>query len=286
LLKQLSVISDADLRSCIVSSEEHLIGLRVVHGYIRDCDPGSSSNNIKDLLVKTLAGAVVEVDLDSDPPEVLNQADVLFLYEDGLWSGVELVRRLQLLVRWQLVKARALRIVFRFAATADLGLYAGRHFVRRERLASVEICSGAVAHTTLARPGSIEALGVGVLAPDDAIREALDSCVVPWAFRSEVDWPDGIDEAMEFCRTVGSQLVRPWIERTKGKTDIELRVPQWSLGAFGFATMTAFPKSVPKPALPLVWLGGPVRYEGKEFNWQPLFWDSRRMGMSQPKMDD
>ncbi|MBI3716160.1 MAG: hypothetical protein HY255_09220, partial [Betaproteobacteria bacterium] len=50
LLKQLRVISDAELLSGLLLDAKDFTGLRVGHAYIRDGEPGSSWINIKDLL--------------------------------------------------------------------------------------------------------------------------------------------------------------------------------------------------------------------------------------------
>ena len=75
--------------------------------------PGSSSTNIKDILEHTYAQPILEIDLSTNPEELLKDLDVLYLYEDGLWSGVELVRRLNLISQWPRVRNRDMRIVFK-----------------------------------------------------------------------------------------------------------------------------------------------------------------------------
>jgi hypothetical protein len=281
LLKQLRVISDAELREGIQVSDGELLGLSVGHGCVCDEEPGSSSINVRDLLEHTYTSEILDIDFKQQPQEV-SALDRLYVYEDGLWSGVELVKRLALLAQWPAVQNRDLQVSFRFAATSDAGLYAARHFLRRERLTSVDVSLGGVSHSRLLKTGALEAMGADRDATDEAIRRSLDSHVDPIAFRPDSHWQGRSSEALEMCRSVGQQLVRPWLMRTKGADKIDERAHKWALGAFGFSSLTSFSKSVPKPALPLLWLSGTVELAGKTVDWQPLFWDSRRTGASPP----
>lgn len=285
LLKQIRVISDAELRSEILIPEMEQFGLQVAHGYVSDREPGSSSINIKDILEHSYTTPILEIDLAAEPPPLVDKLNVLYLYEDGLWSGVELVKRLALLAKWRPVRSRDLKVVFRYGATSDAGLLAGRNFVRREGLTtSIEISPATSNHFTMLRDNALNdaLLQIGV-AVDEEFRRSLDSRVLPYAFRVSNAWKGKADEAVDVCREIGSQLVRPWLQRmTKGEGVLENRVAKWSLGAFGFASMITFSKSVPKPVLPLLWLSGKVNIGGKNMDWKPLFWDARRTGFPPP----
>lgn len=283
ILKQLRVISDADLRAGLAVSEQETLGLRTSHGCVRDDEPGNSSVNVRDLLEHTYPTPVHKIDF-SQQPSGMENVDHLFIYEDGLWSGVELVERLQLLATWPLVKSRELRVTFRFAATSQAGLFAARHFLRREKLSSVEVSIGRSAHFEHLQPGSVELLLKSPNLSDDEVRKAIDQAISPLAFMDDSIWLGHSAEAISFCKTIGDQLVRPWITRTKGLERIDERADKWALGAYGYASVTAFSKSVPKPVLPLIWLNGPVTYGGKVVNWRPLFWDSRRTGIAPPAL--
>lgn len=284
LLKQLRVVSDAELRSGLLLGAEDFTGLRVGHAYIKDDEPGSSWINIKDLLEHTYTkdsnSLVLEIDLSESEPKEIAGLDILYIYEDGLWSGVELVKRLKAISQWLSVKNRDFRVVFRYGVTCDAGLYAGRHFVRRERLTSVQVLPGAVAHYLFLQNGSVDQIAIEINADDETIRKGLDSRVAPYAFQENNVWNGRASEAMQVCRHIGEQLVKPWLARAKGPTNLEARAAKWALGAFGFSSMTTFSKCVPKPVLPLLWLDGDISLNGTRMKWRPLFWDARRTGQA------
>jgi hypothetical protein len=277
LLKQLRVVSDAELMNGLRVPEDDLIGIRVSHGCVRDDEPGSSSVNVKDLLEHTYICEVVDVDFEREPQNVA-EIDHLYVYEDGLWTGVELLRRLKLLAKWPSIQRRDLRVTFKFGVTADVGLCAARHFLRRERLTSINVAPGSIADFRWLEQATVEALTHDRDQDDAELRSAIDSNVKPFAFQSNELWGERSAEAMEICRSIGEQLVTPWQRREKGSEDLAERAKRWALGAFGYASLTCFSKSVPKPVLPLVWLNGPVELRGKTVNWEPLFWDARRTG--------
>lgn len=283
LLKQLRVISDSEVRQALHFHEADVLGLRVAHAYVKDSDPGSSSLNIKDLLEHTQVSEIFEVDLTVDGSKIFAEHDVVYFYEDGLWSGVELVRRLEQIKNWSATQSRSVRVVFRFAVTSDAGLYAGRHFIQQNKLVTVEIARGVIEHHRFLKDGAIAQLSGIKDASAEVIRKGLDKQAIAFAFRDDQLWRGRAAEAQEICRAIGVQLARPWLQRTiKADENIETKTEKWSLGAFGFASVMAFSKSVPKPVLPLIWLNGDVTVGVRTVNWKPLFWDSRRTGAQPP----
>lgn len=281
ILKQLRVISDAELRKALVVPEPDLLGLSVAHACVLDNEAGSSSVNVRDLLEHTYPCDVLALDFKTQP-DGLESVDHLYVYEDGLWSGVELVKRLAMIANWPRIKSRELKVTFRFAATSEAGLYAARHFLKREKLTSVDVMVGKLLHFThLNTRGNARDLLTRAIT-DDEVRKTIDGLVEPMAFRDQDVWLGRAPEAMEICKEIGEQLVRPWITRTKGPTEVDQRAPKWALGAFSFASVTSFSKSVPKPVLPLIWLNGEVELNGSKVQWRPLFWDSRRTGTQPP----
>lgn len=283
LLKQLKVFSDAEVRQALYFHEADTLGLRVAHAYVQDRGLGSSSLNMKDLLEHTQVKDIFEVDLDNDNSVLFSEHDVVYFYEDGLWSGVELVRRLEKIKTWSAAKERKVRVVFRFAVTADAGLYAGRHFLQKNKLVTVEVSRGVIDHHQFLKSGTITSLSGIKDADADVVRKTLDDQAIAYAFKDEQLWRGRGGDAQDFCKMIGAQLAKPWLLRSKGQVaDIEARTEKWSLGAFGFASVMAFSKSVPKPVLPLIWLNGEITIGSKKINWKPLFWDSRRTGEQPP----
>jgi hypothetical protein len=107
-------------------------------------------------------------------------------------------------------------------------------------------------------------------------------------------WGNRLDEAREICASLGSQLVPPFLARREEEKNeasaininsiSKEKISRWALGALNFGTVVTFSSSVPKPTLPLLWLRGEVEHKGKKIDWQPLFWDVRRIGASpEPK---
>lgn len=284
LLKQLHVISDAELLEGLVVPKADLLGIAVAHGCAVDQEPGSSANSVKHLLEHTYTEKLLEINFNQQPPD-LEEIDHLYIYEDGLWSGVELVGRLAQLAEWPLVKTKAVRVSFRFAATSEAGLLAARHFLQRERLTSVDVAVGRTVHLAHLKADLVAKTKPDKHASDEEMRRSIDGWIDPMAFRDTDTWMGKSREAMSACSEIGKQLVKPWIMRTKGNENLDHRVMNWALGAFNFASVTAFSMSVPKPVLPLLWLSGPVEISGRRVEWRPLFWDSRRTGYQPPLRD-
>lgn len=282
LLKQVRVVGDAELGGAFRVGDAEMFGLNVAHGCVKDSAPGSSSGNVKDILEHIYPSKAFEVDLTVDHSELFSEHDTLYLYEDGLWSGVELVSRLEAVAKWSAVKQRALRVVFKFGVTSDAGLFAARNFVKRERLTTVEISAGIIAHHQLLAPGAISEIVANAQKDDQSVRRELDRRVCSSAFDSDSIWAGRAEEAKEVCQKIGRQLAAAWIQREKKKEATEEEIEKWSLGAYRYASMTSFAKSVPKPVLPLLWLDGQIEMQGKKETWRPLFWDARRTGKSPP----
>ncbi len=79
-----------------------------------------------------------------------------------------------------------------------------------------------------------------------------------------------------FCEAIGSPLMRLHLQRKKWTDERINRVmPSWALGPSGLGLLVGFAHGIPKPALPLFWLGGDIRVSvfGRQFkgDWCPLF---------------
>lgn len=283
LLKLLRVVSDGELRQGLIINPNDFLGMRVGHAYLRDDEPGSSWINIKGILERSYnADSIIEIDLARGEPEAIRGFDVLYIYEDGLWSGVEIVRRLASIAQWLSIKNHDLRLIFKYGVTCDAGLLAGRHFLRREKLTSVGVPTGGVEHYSFLRNGCEGVIMNHANADDEDIRGKLDTFVSPYVFYNTAIWNDRVEEAMQVCQEIGHQIVKPWLARTKIDVDLETEANRWALGAASYSSVTTFSNSVPKPVLPLLWLGGDVSYNGVKITWRPLFWDVRRTGQPYP----
>ncbi|MBN3844607.1 hypothetical protein [Burkholderia sp. Ac-20349] len=294
LLKGLRVITERELRDAFSVSRDQIVGLRVGYAYIKDDEAGSSSLSIKNILEHYYPSKdVFAVDLNSIDRLTEMDKDVVFVFEDGLWSGVELVRRLKTIHASEPFRQGSLQLHFRYGATSDSGLIAARLFARRERSSRVQFSAASTGyHFRFLRP-SVESEVTRILTEDDDfIRKLLDTAVEPYAFREDVGWGQERDEAISICSEIGRQLVLPFLRRKKTRpntteqseaqvayadiADDDIR--KWELGASRFASTVVFATSIPKPVLPLMWLSGKVTLKERTVNWKPLFWDVRRTG--------
>ncbi|WEF35526.1 phosphoribosyltransferase-like protein [Pseudoduganella chitinolytica] len=288
LLKLLRVVADDELRSAFLVPEAEFAGLKVVHAYFRDPEPGSSSLNVKMILEKLYPASQV-IEYDPEQPDCIDGIgkDIIFVYEDGLWSGVELVRRLNNICKNSGLRNAACQIHFRYAVTSDAGLIAGRLFSKRERLQNIQLRPATASyHYDFLQNDAFSRLQDLANSTDDEIRHEIDSLIRPLAFQSDQFWSGRRDEALQICTHLGRQLVSSFLERRRdakrGQDGAALDpIPEeklmgWALGALRFGSTVSFSSSVPKPVLPLMWLAGPVRIDGREIDWKPLFWDVRR----------
>lgn len=288
LLKLLRVVSDDELRAAFRVPESEFAGLKVVHAYFRDQEPGSSSLNVK-MILEHLYPANQVIEYDPEKPDCIDgiDKDIIFVYEDGLWSGVELVRRLNNICKNSVLKNTPCQIHFRYGVTCDAGLIAGRLFSKRERLQNIQLRPAtANYHYGFLQTDAFSRLENLANLSDDEIRQEIDSLIRPFAFQSEQFWDGRRDEALRICTHLGRQLVSAFLERRRdGKRGQDGLAPEpipeeklmgWALGALRFGSTISFSSSVPKPVLPLMWLTGPVCIEGKQIDWKPLFWDVRR----------
>lgn len=306
LLKGLRVITDAEIRESFrnCGSEGDNVGQRCLHAYVADDELGASSNTISDVLIKIWPESMV-CSLNLENPDFFTglKADVLYVYEDGLWSGVELVERLAQLSRMGSVMQSNVRIEFRYCAVADAGLAAARLAVSNYSPGKFAVLS-AENHFRFIRDGVDPTFSDLEDRSDAAVREAIDGSIEPYIFSRLGLWGDSGMQAVQLCGEIGAQLIKPFLEHQARKKvmqsvspsaiDMEaaLEIPEidpgkilkWKLGAGGFASTVVFQSSIPKPVLPLIWLGGRVELNGEQIEWAPLFWDSRRTGVAAPRI--
>jgi hypothetical protein len=307
LLKGLRVITQGELRDSFKEKrvKDDNIGLRCMHAYITDDEPGASSNTVCDVLSKLLNEKEI-CSLDLDDPNCFEglMADLLYVYEDGLWSGVELVERLGKLSKIQNLMDSKVRIEFRYGAVADAGLAAARIAASNYPAGKFTVVS-ADHRFDFIRKGTDSTFPHLEDRSDESIRKAIDASVEPYIFSRPGLWGDSYPAAVEICGNIGAQLIKPYLEnqarRKAQKTTMhdcvnmpghEVDIPEidpskiskWKLGAEGFASTVVFQSSIPKPVLPMMWLAGTVLINGEEIDWKPLFWDSRRIGTSAPRV--
>lgn len=295
LLKSLRVVTEADLKEAFKTSDAEKIGLHVAHAFVHDDEPGSSSLAVKNVLEHLYPpGDVVKIDVNNLTEVACLNADVVYVYEDGLWSGVELVKRLNAICETEHFKNSDVQLHFKYGVTSDAGLVAARLFAKRERIGRLQFGAATSGnHFTFLKSGTDTCLQHLTDRSDIEIRRALDAEIEPYAFRNAAGWAEDRSSAISVCSKIGEQLIRPFLERhakqkskdNKGKGTgspsnqiSEEKIASWVLGSLGFASTVVFASSIPKPVLPLLWLEGSVSVEGRSVKWRPLFWDARRTG--------
>lgn len=295
LLKTLKVFTHQDCRASFKQREADQIGLRSIHAYFYEDEAGSSSNAIKDILEHLHPeGTIRSLDMEDSSFFDKLSNETLFVYEDGLWSGVEVVRRLKKLSTIQSLLDSNVNLVFRYCVTADAGLVTARIAASRYEHRKFQIQSSQDGYNFkfLREGAEIEVLKLENN-EDVHVRGFIDDAIEPYAFSFHELWEDKRDEALKSCAQIGAQLVKPYLERKavekakkssapgaviSPKVVSEQDISQMALGAMGFASTVVFSTSIPKPVLPLMWLQGPISFNGNDVDWQPLFWDSRRTG--------
>jgi hypothetical protein len=306
LLKGLRVITDAEIRDAFrnCGSEGDDVGQRCLHAYVADDELGASSNTISDVLIKIWPKEMV-CSLDFENPDFFTglKADVLYVYEDGLWSGVELVDRLAQLSKMGGLMQSKVKIEFRYCAVADAGLAAARLAVSNYSPGKFAVLS-ADNHFKFIRDGIDPTFSGLEDRSDAAVREAIDASIEPYIFSRLELWGESGMQAVLLCGEIGAQLIKPFLEhqalkKAMGSTSplaidakaaVEIpeidpeKISKWKLGAGGFASTVVFQSSIPKPVLPLIWLAGRVELNGEQIDWAPLFWDSRRTGAAAPRV--
>lgn len=276
LCMQLQVIGFGGHNSPFAPLSHESLGQKVVHCYFDDGDHGGSWISVQDQLSHDLPEENVHaIRCTADAielPEI--EADELVVYEDGLWSGSETVKRLEL------IRASGCRqpIRFKFAVVTDFGLRVARQAIRYFGLQNVvRIDPNEARLERFLCPDVPPELLYGNGMEPGAYFSALHEYVEQSAFRNDDDWPEGLEGARNAAIELGSQLVRQWYERDRPDDNVRDGIEKFCLGGGGFASTMVFTRSVPKVCLPLFWLAGPVTLNGVAIDWKPLFLDARRV---------
>ena len=277
LASQLRVIRLSDLNFDPFSLQaSDLFGQSQTHCYVSDDDDGGSWTEIQSILSHNQPqGTVFSAYFDklSNKFEFPDQdTDEFVLYEDGLWSGSELVKRLRSISQ----NPPKSRIVFKFAIVSEFGLRVGRHAIRTLGLADrVSINTSSSELVRFMNDNVPADLQIGENYGIKDYFRALHGQTAPYAFRSGKDWTT---EERQTCLEIGSQLVEQWVARESTTRPSDDDIEKFALGGGGFASTMIFARSVPKVCLPMLWLDGLVEIGTRKVHWKPLFVDARRIG--------
>jgi len=251
------------------------IGHRQGHCYVQDDDAGGSWLEMQAILTHACpAEKVFPVRWDKKEgrlyfPEA--SVDEFVIYEDGLWSGSEAVRRLRAMAD----EPPPAQVTFRFGVVTDFGLMVTRQAIRSLNLSGrVSIDTSASELIRFLKRDIQEALRFGVDISPESYFQQLHQHVEPFAFSLSDDWTA---EEIRTCEEIGTQLVRRWLSQHSAEPPSAEEVGRFALGGGRFASTVVFSRSIPKVCLPLLWLDGPVKLGGKHVNWRPLLVDARRV---------
>jgi hypothetical protein len=276
LARQLQVITHADIEASMKPRRTDALWPAIRYCYYPDDDKGGSWLDIRPMLERNFPAHLV------CPIKVAIEAlkdigGIVYLYEDGLWSGKEVTDRLASVSPLLREAAGRIDIRLRYSVVTDFGAIVCRHSIASEGLAGIQLDLTHDFTFLEFLPASVVArLGTLWSMTPDELSTHLHKNVMHAAFADDDLWAGRADEGKEFCRSVGGQLVRQWLVRD-GKEATDERVKRFELGGGEFSSMVAFEESVPKVCLPLLWLDGDVVFGGTKHRWRPLFNDARRV---------
>lgn len=268
-----------------LSIDSDFYGAELVVGFNND-KWGKSWGTVSTLIRKKCATAylypIAEAIENGGHPKVLR------LVEDGLFSGTEMRAILDSL-RGNRPPGRSQKVPklsdptllsristqVHFGVVCDFGEAILRRYMASNALPNIQIAVSAAARKLRVlhmQPGTAMAQ---VEDDDSKFLARLRSRVVPFAFQDDKGWKDAesLRRAKAFCETIGEQLWRSYI----GKKNFNLaswpeeRIKLCALGMEGLGLTFAFPHSVPKASLPLLWARGRVTAHGMSLDWIPLF---------------
>jgi len=285
LLQLLDVLPLADLGESL-SVDSDFYGADLVVGFNND-KWGKSWGTVSTLIRKKCASAslfpIAEAIEKGGHPKILR------LVEDGLFSGTEM-RAVFDSLRGSRPPGRSQKVPqltdpsvlsrvstqVHFGVVCDFGEAMLRRYMASNSLPNIQITVSAAARKVRVLYGTPDTLpSPDELADDeDLFRARLRSRVVPFAFQDDSGWKDPSSRlrAKTFCENIGEQLWRSYI--AKKNFDMSAwpneRIRRCALGMEGLGLTFAFPHSIPKASLPVLWARGRVTLNGTSINWVPL----------------
>ncbi len=286
LLQLLDVLPLSDLGEAL-SIDSDFYGSDLLVGFNND-KWGKSWGTVSTLIRKKCTAAsllpITEAIEKGAHPRVLR------LVEDGLFSGTEMraifdsLRGARPVGRSQKVpQLKDPTVLSRvpaqvhFGVVADFGEAMLRRYMAANSLPNIQIVVSGAARKIRVLSSEFDVLPSpdgATLADEAAFGSQLRSRVIPFVFQGDKGWKDlaARDRARTFCENVGEQLWRSYLAKKNfNMTDWpDDRVRRCALGMEGLGLAFAFPHSVPKASLPLLWASGTVTLNGVSVNWIPL----------------
>ena len=279
LLMRTEVVKTSDFNDLFKRKRADLIGQKTLHCYVSDNDAGGSWVAIKDHLTHhNPPDEVVGIHWKKEAAQIAlpsSACDQIIIYEDGLWSGSETLKRLNAIKEANYKRP----IKFKFAIVTDFGLMFIRQAIRKlDLFPQVQID----ASDSEVRKFLIEDLPEPIISGEGfeigTYFSELHNYVRPKALVNCSDWPQDEYDHKNNIEDLCYQLIDGWLFRKNGTKPTPDMIDRYLLGGGNFASTTVFSKSVPKVCLPLFWLDGEVKSKSKTVQWKPLFIDPRRVG--------
>ncbi len=162
-----------------------------------------------------------------------------------------------------------------FGVVCDFGVEILRYYTASNSLPNIQVALSTAARKFRVLNKTADAGSTDESENEYTFRNRLRSRVEPYAFQADKGWKDSnsLDRARNFCKNVGSQLWYNYIIKKNFEQSSwpESRVNLCALGMESLGLTFAFPHSVPKASLPLLWARGKVTAYSTSLNWLPLF---------------
>ncbi|MGI8856659.1 MAG: phosphoribosyltransferase-like protein [Thermomicrobiales bacterium] len=285
LLKVLDFWSTTDLRLALRLSPEGINGFDCLS--VSGEKVGASGDVLANRIKKQLDDAVLgDIPLRSFRDGIVSDesSKILFL-EDCLLTGNEMSRVFNGLLGikdgFDSEKAKRLddpallrgkEIWLRFAVATNWGVTALTRYIDDGNLWNTHLEPTSRPVIEVLTEDGISALKDGTLLDDNGCVIEPDRNVIRVAFTSLDVWssPERREKAIAICQELGRQLFENF-RILRQKTYNPKWVDEAGLGVQGLSLALAFSHSIPKSTLPLFWMYGSVTYEGRTFDWLPLF---------------
>lgn len=207
------------------------------------------------------------------------EKSTIHVFEDGLWTGIELSRVLEsLLGTAKKPKLPALsdpkllkqfNIILHFSLATDIGIYAAQSLLNGLDLNNIKLAVSDSRIIEILSEDARSRFESGEFTFKDVQDFSPKIMVVPNIIRNlrnEINEP-AVQRVSEIMRKVGGQL---WAINSKLEPNQQLPA-NVEFGANGIGATTLFRHSSPRAVLPVLWASGPIKWGKRSLSWKALF---------------
>lgn len=199
----------------------------------------------------------------------------ILLIEDCLITGTETIRLLSQFTPEQMDRHI---VELKFADGTMFGLRRLEWFLKKQGLTTIRILPPATGWRHNLTDSALAVEGFGDITDEDGQLLDPKNHLINGVHLSAKGYFNKHQRKniVSFCKAIGRPLMAHQLAKKRWPQDMILRyLDNWSLGFSGLGLLVAYAHGIPKPALPLLWIDGPVSgsYRGFRFNsaWVPLF---------------